>query len=217
MGSEITGARAQLRRSLSEGTYAHCLAVSHEAARWASAFGADPDAARWAGLLHDCAKGLAAEQYLTWARSAGRELFEAERASPSVLHQRLGARWAAERFGVRDRAVLAAIRCHTTGAGDMDGLARCLFVADWVSPDRTYDGVEALRVALSQGPEVGFAAVLRAKREVVVARGLPEHPWAREILAGGWAAPIGEKVDMLCTEAVAHAGAENERAGDDTD
>jgi hypothetical protein len=45
----------------------------------------------------------------------------------------------------------------------------------------------------------------------------PEHSWAREILAGGWVAPIGEKVDMLCTEAVAHVGAENERAGDGTD
>jgi len=182
MGPEITGARDQLRHSLSEGTYAHCLGVSDEAARWATDFGADPDAARWAGLLHDCAKGLAAEQYLTWARSAGREIFEAERTSPSVLHQRLGARWAAERFGVRDQAVLAAIRCHTTGAGDMDGLARCLFVADWVSPDRTYEGVCALRAALSQGPEAGFVAVLRAKREVVLAKGLPEHPWARAAL-----------------------------------
>jgi predicted HD superfamily hydrolase involved in NAD metabolism len=178
----MAGARARLRESLSAGTYAHSLSVSHEAARWATAFGADPDLARWAGLLHDCAKGLAAEQYLRLAGEAGMEIFAVERASPSVLHQRLGAYWAQERFGVREPTVLAAIRCHTTGARDMDGLARCLFVADWVSPDRTHRGVEVLRTALAQGPAEGFVAVLRAKRDVVCARGLPDHPWARAAL-----------------------------------
>jgi len=180
--SPISEARARLRESLSEGTYAHSLAVSREAARWAVAFGADPDAALWAGLLHDCAKGLSDEQYLALAQTAGLEIFDAERDAPSVLHQRLGARWAAERFGVRDPAVLAAIGCHTTGAQVMDPLARCLFVVDWVSPDRTYEGVEVLRATLAKGVEEGFAAVLRAKRDVVLAKGLPDHPWARAAL-----------------------------------
>jgi HD superfamily phosphohydrolase YqeK len=60
----------------------------------------------------------------------------------------------------------------------MDELARCLFVADWISPDRTYEGVEALRASMARGAEEGFLAVLRLKREVVARRGLPDHPWA---------------------------------------
>ncbi len=176
---DLREARARLAAELRQATYEHSLAVSEEAARWAPTFGVDPGAARWAGLLHDCAKGLEPEAYLVHAEAAGMEIFEAERKSPPVLHQRLGARWAAERFGVQDPSVLAAIRCHTTGARDMDGLARCLFTIDWVSPERSYEGVETLRSALSEGPDVGFFAVLRAKRDVVIKRGLPDHPWAR--------------------------------------
>jgi len=186
--SDLHEARARLRAALRRATFAHSLAVSEEAGRWAPTFDADPQAARWAGLLHDCAKGLRPAEYLAEAAVAGLEIFGAERASPSVLHQRVGAVWAAERFGVHDLSVQAAIRCHTTGAGDMDGLARCLFVVDWVSPDRDYEGVETLRAALAQGPDVGFTAVLRAKRDGALAKGLPEHPWARAA-ADRWLAP----------------------------
>lgn len=175
---DLREARARLGTELRRSTYEHSLAVSEEAVRWAPCFGVDPDAARWAGLLHDCAKGLEPEAYLAHAEATGMEIFEAERKSPPVLHQRLGARWAAERFGVKDPSVLAAIRCHTTGARDMDGLARCLFTIDWVSPERSYEGVETLRSALSKGPDAGFLAVLRAKRDVVRHRGLSDHPWA---------------------------------------
>jgi predicted HD superfamily hydrolase involved in NAD metabolism len=176
--ADLTAGREQLRGTLNPQTFAHSLAVSEEAARRAPVFGADPTAARWAGLLHDCAKGLSPEAYLAEARAEGLTLCDAERASPPLLHQRLGARWARVRYGVDAPAVLGAIRCHTTGAAEMDGLARCLFVVDWTSSDRTYDGVEALRAALEQGASAGFLAVLRAKQQVVRARGLPDHPWA---------------------------------------
>lgn len=176
---DLDRARTRLRGLIRPETFGHSLAVSEAAARWAPSFGADPDAACWAGLLHDCAKGLPPQAYLDQCQAASIQLYDAERASPPVLHQRLGALWAATRFGVEDPMVLAAIRCHTTGADPMDGLARCLFVIDWVSPDRTYPGVETLRAAVDRSPEEGFLAVLGAKQQEVRARRLPEHPWAR--------------------------------------
>ena len=174
----LEAAVERLRRSLSPRTFLHSEAVRDEAVRLAGAFEAEPAAARWAGLLHDCAKDLSAEQCLVEARALGLEVFPAEEASPPVLHQRIGAEWAVARFGVADQTVLEAIRCHTTGAGEMDAVARCLFVADWISPDRTYEGVGPLRAAMARGPEEGFGAVMRLKREVVALRGLPDHPWS---------------------------------------
>ncbi|MFH2008318.1 MAG: bis(5'-nucleosyl)-tetraphosphatase (symmetrical) YqeK [bacterium] len=173
-------ARELLRRLVSERTFRHCLAVVEEAQRLAAPYDADVAAARWAGLLHDCAKELDGAACLAAAGEARLEVLPEERAHPRVLHQRVGARWAAERFGVTAAAVLEAIGCHTTGKGEMDGLSRCLFVADWTSSDRDYDGVDTLREAVAKGPAEGFVAVLRCKREVVRVRGLPQHPWARE-------------------------------------
>ena len=136
--SPAVAAFLKLERLVSRRTLEHSLAVRDEAARSAPGFGADPGAARWAGLLHDCARNLTAEQCLAEARALGLELYTAEEASPPVLYQRIGAEWARSRFGVEDEDLMAAIRKHTTGAAEMDGLARCLFVADWISPDRTY-------------------------------------------------------------------------------
>lgn len=168
----------QLALALAPGTYAHCLAVRDHASDLARPFSVDPGSCALAGLLHDCAKNLSASQQLLAARAEGLELVEAELASPKVLHQRLGAAFAFGRYGVSDPAILAAIACHTTGQGDMDGLARCLFVADYTSPDRVFEGVGGLRAALDEGPEAAFRAVLAFKRELTRNRGLPEHPWA---------------------------------------
>ena len=56
-----------------------------------------------------------------------------------------GALAARTHFGVDDPAVLDAIRYHTTGRAGMTLLDKVLYIADFVSADRTYDGVDALR------------------------------------------------------------------------
>jgi predicted HD superfamily hydrolase involved in NAD metabolism len=179
MTPDLEGSKELLRTIISPRTLAHSLAVVETAGTLSKAFGADPESARLAALLHDCAKDLPMERYVPLARGAGLELFDEELLSPRVLHQRLGALWAAERFGVHDEAVLAAICCHTTGQAEMDSLARCLMVADYISPDRSFDGVDDLRTAAQEDTEAGFLAVLSFKRDMVRAKGLPEHPWAR--------------------------------------
>ncbi len=171
----------RLACSLRPQTLAHSLAVREQARSLASGFGADPEAAALAGLVHDCAKHLPDAAYLSMAEEAGLTLFPAERASPPVLHQRLGALRARRELEVTDKAVLSAVACHTTGHPDMDALARCLFVADYTAAGRDFPGVHRLRETLAdEGAEAGFRAVLRFKRKHVARRGLPKHPWAEE-------------------------------------
>ncbi|MDY0000303.1 MAG: bis(5'-nucleosyl)-tetraphosphatase (symmetrical) YqeK [Polyangia bacterium] len=173
----------QLSLALSPATFRHCLAVRDHAAALAPSFGAEPSLAALAGLLHDCAKNLSPRELLGVARLSGLELFAAERASPKVLHQRVGAVFASRRHGISQTAVLEAIACHTTGKGEMDALARCILVADYTSPDRVFDGVEGLRAVLGAGSDEAFGAVLAFKRELVYSRGLPAHPWAEAAYA----------------------------------
>lgn len=177
--------RARLRLRLSPRTYAHCLDVSAQARALASGFGVTPDLTALAGLLHDYAKDLAPEAFVPLAEAAGLEIFEAERDSPSLLHQRLGAHQVAQDLADLVppdvlSAVARAIACHTTGRADMDALARCVLASDYTAPGRSYPGVARLRAALAQDPEAGFRAVLAFKRELVATRGLPRHPWGEQ-------------------------------------
>jgi nicotinate-nucleotide adenylyltransferase len=67
-----------------------------------------------------------------------------ESRKPSLLHGRAGAALLESHYGIQDRAILDAVRYHTTASGDMGPLAKVLYVADKVEASR--EGVEpALR------------------------------------------------------------------------
>ena len=74
------------------------------------------------------------------------------------------ARLAAE--GVTDRPLLIAIAWHTLGHPDLDLLGRCLYVADFIEPGRTYE--PALRAVLRARMPGAVAEVVReaARRRI---------------------------------------------------
>ena len=92
--------------------------------------------ALYAGLLHDCAKYMGADELIKAAEKHDLPITEAERRNPSLLHAKLGAYYAKERYDVTDPQILHAIRVHTTGIPNMNLLDQILFVADYIEPNR---------------------------------------------------------------------------------
>ena len=58
----------KLKEKISDKRYEHSVGVAYTAACMAMVYGADVEAARTAGLLHDCAKGLSTKDKLEKAR-----------------------------------------------------------------------------------------------------------------------------------------------------
>ena len=108
------------------------------AARFARAHGEEPERALLAGLLHDLARLLPPERLLAECGARGMPIDAFERANPIVLHARLGAELARERFGILDETVLDAIRAHTLGAARMSRTAVIVYLADSLEPGRDY-------------------------------------------------------------------------------
>ena len=50
-------------------------------------------------------------------------------------------------MGIDDPEILSAIRCHTTGRAGMTLLDKVIFIADFTSAERDYDGVDKMRRA----------------------------------------------------------------------
>jgi predicted HD superfamily hydrolase involved in NAD metabolism len=59
-----------------------------------------------------------------------------ELQSPYLLHSKLGAYLAKEKYGVEDEEILSAIRWHTTGRPNMTMLEKIIFTADYIEPAR---------------------------------------------------------------------------------
>lgn len=136
MMNEIFSIREALKVSLKPGRYEHSLSVSFTCMALAMRYGYDLDKAEMAGLLHDCAKCYDNDSIIEACRKKGVELTEGELQAPSIIHARLGAQMAKDKFGVEDPEILSAIACHTTGKPDMSLLDKILYIADYIEPRR---------------------------------------------------------------------------------
>ena len=144
-GIDFVRAARRVREHIGqEHRYAHILRVARTAEALASAHGIDRRRARIAGLLHDLARLYPGKRLLRECAQRGLPIDDFERASPIVLHARLGAELAREEFGVTDEAILSAIRKHTLAAATMSRLDEILYLADGLEPGRDFLGRAAI-------------------------------------------------------------------------
>lgn len=122
----------------------HSLGVAETAAKLASAYGADPQKARLAGLVHDYARELPNSELITLARQLN-ILDPITEAYPELLHAPLGAHLVHTELGISDQNILQAIDSHTLGRRNMSTLEQIIYLADMIEPGRDYEGVEVLR------------------------------------------------------------------------
>lgn len=102
---------------------------------WAAALGlADPERRRWraAAWLHDALRDAPPRELRPHVPPPLHDLPGLLLHGPAVA-----ARLRAE--GVSDEPVLRAIAYHTIGHPELDTLGRCLYLADFLEPGRTYD------------------------------------------------------------------------------
>ncbi len=137
--------KAILRARLGDYRYHHSLCVAEEAGRLAKLYGADEDKAYTAGLLHDIMKDTDPKSQLQILADFAILLDEVEQKVKKLWHAHVGAVFLEHVLGLDDRAVLDAVRYHTTGRAGMALLEKVVFVADFTSADRDYPDVDEMR------------------------------------------------------------------------
>lgn len=156
--------------------YGHSVRVARCADLLAQRHGVDADKARVAGMLHDLARLYAPKRLVAECTARGMPIDAFERANPIVLHARLGAALARERFGVRDHDVLSAIEKHTTAAAEMSGLDRAVYLADALEPARSFPERSALWQLAQRDLDDAMRAVIVHAIGYLVERGLTPAP-----------------------------------------
>jgi predicted HD superfamily hydrolase involved in NAD metabolism len=174
--------RRLVARRLSPELEAHCRGVADTARDLAARWGADPEQAEVAGLLHDYCRELPRQEVLDLARKHGLEVGPLEADYPvQLLHGPLAARVLSRSSPAPTTEALDAIERHTVGGAAMSILARCLFVADAVAPGRTYAGVEELRRQAGLSLDDALRRIVRRDIERLERRGRAVHPAMRAL------------------------------------
>ena len=139
-----------------------------------------PDRERYLHIVEELAK-----QY-------GVELDELEQQAVKLLHAKTGACIARDIFGEPDE-VYQAIFWHTTAKADMTLLEKIIYIADYIEPNRDFEGVEELRRLayedLDRALLLGVETTIQEMRD----RRLPIH--TNTLRARDWLREHGTKTE----------------------
>lgn len=165
-----------IKSKLNIDRFQHSLNVANSARELAEIYGADPKKAYTAGLLHDVMKNAAPEEQLGVLSESGIDLLPEERANPKLWHAMAGAAFIKYVMGIDDREILRAVRYHTTGRAGMSPLETTVYLADYVSAERTYPGVEDMRRLCLISSDSAILYALRFGIPDLVKKGQVIHP-----------------------------------------
>lgn len=163
----------ELKKHLRPERLYHSVNVAEEAKRLAQKYGANPEKAYTAGLLHDIMKNASGDVLLNFFTENGIILTETERVSRKTWHAIAGEAYCRLVLGVTDTEILSAIRWHTTARAGMTLLDKVIFIADFISADRVYDGVERMR----EKANISLESAMREGLQFTLAE-LIENGWA---------------------------------------
>lgn len=148
----------------------HVLGCCETARQLAQKYGADADNAARAGILHDVTKALGAQAQRLLCQRYGLALSDSELENDKLLHAKTGAAVVEHIFG-ENAEVCDAIYWHTTGKADMKLLEKILYIADYMEPNRDFDGVETLRELVQTDLDAACLEGFRMSLELLKRRG----------------------------------------------
>ncbi len=165
-----------LRGRLTPKRYRHSLAVADQAEYLARKYGANPEKARVAGLLHDILKDTDGDSQLQIFKDFGILLDAVEQNAPKLWHAHAGAVFLENILGITDPEILQAVRYHTTGRAGMTPAEVVLYLADFTSADRDYPDVEVMRTLAERSVEDAMLYALEYTIKDLNERGQEVHP-----------------------------------------
>ena len=169
----------KLKATQKESRFLHTLGVAKEAERLAPRFGVDPQKARLAGLLHDCAKNLdekSGVDFKTLCEQYGVIPDIYAMKERALMHAFLGSGVAKKDYGVEDKEIIRAIYFHTTARAEMKPLEKLLYLADLTEEGRNLPFTQELRELLEEDTDKALMFAIKKSIEHVLGLGTLIHP-----------------------------------------
>lgn len=133
-----------VKEQITEKRYVHTIGVAETAVKLAKRYGADEKKAELAAIFHDYAKFRPKEEMkqIILNQNLEKDLLE---FNSEVWHAPVGAYLVQHEVGITDREILDAIAYHTSGRIGMTMLDKIVYLADYIEPGRSFQGVDEVR------------------------------------------------------------------------
>jgi predicted HD superfamily hydrolase involved in NAD metabolism len=167
----------RIAQELPSDTVGHVQRTAVVARELALIHGEDPERAELVALLHDIADGYSDIELLILAERYDIPVSLTEARVPKLLHGPVGAEILRREFGIADEELLDAVRDHIGGGPHMGRLAKILFVADKIEPqrDQHYHGLDLIRKLAREDLDQAMLKLYAWRIDDLVDRGRPVH------------------------------------------
>lgn len=128
--------KKDLRKVLTPSRYMHTLGVEAVAVELGDKYKISRERLSVAALMHDYAKCMSAETKRKLCRKYGIEITPIEEKNLDLLHAKLGAFIAQDKYGIDDMEIIDSIYYHTTGKPAMNDFSKIIYIADAIEPGR---------------------------------------------------------------------------------
>ena len=134
-----------LKENLLEKRYIHVKGVATMAKKLAELNNVSEEKAEIAALAHDVAKNLSKDKMKEIITENNINISPLEESNSNLWHSIIAPIVAKDKLGIEDEEILDSIRWHTTGKENMSVLAKIIYIADMIEPNRDFNGVEEIR------------------------------------------------------------------------
>ncbi len=165
-----------IKSKLSPYRFNHSVEVAESAVYLAEKYGGESEKMYVAGLLHDVLKEADREETFFYVDKYSISLSKLEKVTPKLWHSIVGAEFIKNELHIDDEDIVTAVRYHTTGRKDMTLGEKILFIADFISADRDYNGVDEMRQRAEKSLEYAMDFGLSFTITDLVEHGRPVHP-----------------------------------------
>lgn len=133
---DLSKMEKRLSKYLDEDRFSHTMGVMYTCAALAMVHDYDIEDAQVAGLLHDSAKCIPNKKKIKMCEQHKIAVTEFEKEHPFLMHAKLGAYIAKEKYDITNEEILSSITYHTTGRPEMTKLEKIVYIADYIEPMR---------------------------------------------------------------------------------
>lgn len=134
-----------LETKLSPKRLQHTLNVAEQAVLLGQHYGLDLQKCETAALLHDIAKEDSERELLQNIDNSVILFCDIFKQSKKIWHAFAGAGYIEKHGITQDKDIINAVRYHTTGRENMSDLEKVIFLSDFTSQERSFEGVDQLR------------------------------------------------------------------------
>ena len=165
-------------RQLPRGLFNHIERAREVARGLAHRHGVDVDRVDLGVAAHDLARALKGDALLEQARRYSMRIHPVELCNPVLLHGPVAALWLQREDGVTDKEVLEAVRWHSTGRSGMSPVAKIVFLADKLDPQKVkqYSYLERVGVLAQESLDRALLEFLDQQLTYLLQQGHLIHP-----------------------------------------